>query len=575
MARQDTEALLRCDGLGIAYADERSRLTTVVDGVSLSLRAGEALGIVGESGSGKSTLARAMLGFLRSGARFVGGSVRLEGVELVGADAATLASLRGRRVAMVPQNPLSSLTYHLPVGAQVIEVLRTRAGLGRTAARMRMLELFERTGLPDPVVIARRYPHQLSGGQRQRVVIASALACRPALLVMDEPTTALDKTTEAQVLELVASLRRDGDTALVLVTHDLNVVARVCERVLVMKSGRIVEQGDTDRVFSSPQTLYGRELLGAVLRIDSAHAPPLPVTGDSLLQLERLVFSWQGRSWLWRRRAGARVLDDISLSVRRGEVLGVIGESGSGKTTLGMAVAGLLQPQEGRILLDGEALARRVERRTHEQRRRVQMVFQDPLSSLNPRHTVGRTLMRPLRLFQGLDGTVARQRAVALLAALGLDAELLARYPRQLSGGQQQRVAVARAFAAAPQLLICDEITSALDATVQAQLLAQLIAMQRRDGVAVLLITHDLSVIWKMAPRVVVIQRGRIVETGVTDDVLLRPAHPYTASLVDAATRAGRMLEARQGGLCNTAREREIEARRDAGNADGSAHAVG
>lgn len=541
--------LLRCRELTIAYAGQTGAPMPVVDAVSFELGRGESLGIVGESGSGKSTLARALLGFLRPGGRFTSGTLHLGDLELTRATTRALASIRGRRVAIVPQNPLSSLTFHLPVGEQVVEILCTRAGLDRQAARRRMLELLERTGLPDPIAIARRYPHQLSGGQRQRVVIASALACRPQLLVMDEPTTALDKTTEAQVLDLVASLRQDGDTALVLVTHDLNVVAHVCERVMVMKQGRVVEQGQTAQLFAAPQTAYARELLGSVLRIDTAApaATPAPAPtqpAPALLEIDQLSHRWPTGGWFSRRRLGPPVLDAVSAHIAPGEILGVIGESGSGKTTLAMAVAGLLVPQAGSLRLGGRTLAGTVQRRSTEDRRRIQMVFQDPLSSLNPRHTVARAIERPLRLFQGLDGVAARRRAAEWLEILGMEAALLDRYPRQLSGGQQQRVAIARAFAAQPELLICDEITSALDATVQARLLDQLRDMQCRDGVAMMLITHDLNVIWKMAPRVVVLRGGRLVEAGPTHTVLSRPSDPYTEELVQSATRARSLVSA-------------------------------
>jgi ABC-type glutathione transport system ATPase component len=540
VARPDSDLLLRCKDLSIGYANDTGQVTPVVRSVSFELARGASLGIVGESGSGKSTLARALLGFLRPGGRFTGGSLEFGGLDLTRAPVAALRSLRGRQVAIVPQNPLSSLTFHLPVGEQLLEILRTRAGLGRVAARQRMHELLEHTGLPDPPSTALRYPHQLSGGQRQRVVIACALACRPELLVMDEPTTALDKTTEAQVLDLVATLRQNSQTALVLVTHDLNVVARVCERVMVMKEGHVVEQGLTSEVFGAPRTAYAGELLGSVLRIDMEQALRPATATPTLIDVERVGFAWRTGTWPWQRSRGTRVLDDVSVRVGQGEVLGVIGESGSGKTTLALTVAGLLAPQHGAIRLDAEVLAGSVQRRSTEQRRQVQMVFQDPLSSLNPRHTVARAIERPLRQFQGLSRSAAREAAARLLGRLGLDETLLNRYPRQLSGGQQQRVAIARAFAARPRLLICDEITSALDATVQARLLDQLRELQRIEGVAMLLITHDLSVIWRMAPRVVVLRGGRIVEAGPTSDVFCRPSNPYTSGLVEAATRAGR-----------------------------------
>lgn len=538
MARPDADPLLRCDRLSIGFVDADGRAVEVVREAGWSLKPGESLGIVGESGSGKSTLARALLGYLRGGGRFMGGSLWLGGVDMTRAGAGELSRLRGLTVAMVPQNPLASLTYHIPVGRQVEEVLLTRKGLTRARARAATLRLFEELDLPDPAAIARRYPHQLSGGQRQRIVIAAALACEPNLIVLDEPTTALDKTTESQVLALVQRIREARKAALVLVTHDLNVVAHACERVLVMKDGRIVEQGQTAEIFALPRHAYTRELLSHALDISGA-APPLVGDADLLVEARGLGFTYGSGGWFARRSAAARAtLAGVDFTVGRGEVVGVIGESGSGKSTLGLMLAGLLAPDEGRLQLEGRSIAMTSRKRNAELRRRIQIVFQDPLSSLNPRQTVATAVARPLRLFFGLSARAARDRTAELFAALGLAPELMSRYPRQLSGGQQQRVAIARAFAAEPDLLVCDEITSALDASVQGQVLDALEAMRARRGASALLITHDLAVIWRMAGRVIVLKDGRIVEHGPTKSVFSQPADPYTASLLLAATRA-------------------------------------
>jgi ABC-type glutathione transport system ATPase component len=535
--------LVRARDLSIAWRGADGRDTTVVDQVCFDLHPGEALGIAGESGSGKSTLARALLGWCRPGSRISGGSLLLDGVELANAAPSVLAALRGRTAAMVPQNPLSSLTFHLRAGWQIEEVLRTRAGLSAAAARSRALALMAETGLPDPPVLANRYPHQLSGGQRQRVVVAAALSCAPKLLVLDEPTTALDKTTEAQVLDLVRRLRATRDAGLVLVTHDLNVVAEVCDRVLVMQGGRVLETGRVRQVFAAPRMAYTRDLLASALSLDAE--PPAQATHDprTLLALRAVSFSYARPSLLRRQPAAPRTLDGISLDLRQGEVLGVIGESGSGKTTLGSLVAGLAAPAAGQITFEGQSIAQPAARRSPDLQRRIQMVFQDPLSSLNPRRSVGDAIMRPIRRFFGLDARAARARAEALLADLGMAAAYMSRYPRQLSGGQQQRVAIARAFAAEPALLVCDEITSALDAAVQVQVLDELLALQRRQGTAMLLITHDLAVIWRMAPRVVVMQAGRILEAGPTEAVFKAPRSPYTARLLQAATRVARVAQ--------------------------------
>ncbi|NBT54628.1 MAG: ABC transporter ATP-binding protein [Betaproteobacteria bacterium] len=533
-----TDPLVVADRLGMGYQAVDGSLRQVVSDASFHISLGESVGFVGESGSGKSTLARALLGYRRAGGMFMGGSLRFQGEELTTATPQALQALRGRAVAMVPQNPLSSLTFHQRVGAQIMEVLQTRARLDRAAARVQMLELLARTGLQDPPAIASRFPHQLSGGQRQRVVIAAALACQPSLLVLDEPTTALDKATESQVLELVRNVRRDSKAALVLVTHDLNVVARVCDRVLVMKDGRIEEHGTVREVFRAPKTAYAQLLMAATLRIDPVQAPAVLPVGSDLLQLNHLHFSYPSGGWLFRRQPRSTALRDVCLELTRGEVLGVIGESGSGKSTLGMVVAGVL-PDTGRHLRwEGEPMPAALAQRPAGLLRRIQMIFQDPLSSLNPRKTVGDAVIRPLQVFHGMTPTAARVRAIALLQELGMESEYMDRYPRSLSGGQQQRVAIARAFAAEPDLLVCDEITSALDASIQSQVLAQLQTMQQRRATAMLMITHDLSVIWKMAPRVVVLKDGQVLESGATVDVFARPRNAYTAALVGAATEA-------------------------------------
>lgn len=532
------DPLVIADQLSMGYQAADGSLQQVVSNVSFSIAPGEAVGFVGESGSGKSTVARALLGYRRAGGVFTSGRLRFKGQELTNATPQLLQSLRGIAVAMVPQNPLSSLTFHHRVGFQIMEVLQTRGGLDRPLARARMLELLVRTGIQDPAMIATRFPHELSGGQRQRVVIAAALACNPALLVLDEPTTALDKTTEAQVLDLVRDVRRDSQAALVLVTHDLNAVARVCDRVIVMKNGRIEEQGPVRQVFSSPKTDYAKMLMAASLQIDPANAPMGSHRGDELLRVSGLQFTYPQRGWFASRHARVAALHDVSLELGKGGILGVIGESGSGKSTLGMLIAGMLPDAGHHIRWEGSRLPSLLKNRTLDQLRRIQMIFQDPLSSLNPRKTVGDAITRPLQVFMGMNARAARSRAAELLQELGMEVENLDRYPRSLSGGQQQRIAIARAFAADPDLLICDEITSALDASIQSQVLEQLLTMQKRRKAAMLMITHDLSVIWKMAPNVLVLKSGKVVEAGETARIFAHPQSAYTAALIAAATRA-------------------------------------
>ena len=536
MASPDTESLVSCRELSIGYQAANGVAKAVVSSASFEVRMGEAIGFVGESGSGKSTLARALLGYRRSGGVFMGGTLHFRDTELTNASTQAIARLRGISIAMVPQNPLASLTFHRTVGQQMLEVLITRAALSWQAAHSRMLELLSRTGIQQPDVIAARYPHQLSGGQRQRVVIAAALACDPALIVLDEPTTALDRSTAAQVLDLVKEVREKSGAALVLVTHDLHAVSKVCDRVLVMKDGRIVEEGTVSQVFRTPQTAYARELIAASLQIDADNVPQPAAPAPRLLRMSKLNFSYGSQARWLRKTIGRPVLQDVTLELAKGEILGVIGESGSGKTTLGSILCGMLALQAGEIEFDGRPLPGRLASRSKEQLRRIQMIFQDPLSSLNPRKTVADAVLRPLKIYKRVSEREGRAQAARLLDELGMGQEYLDRFPRSLSGGQQQRVAIARAFAAEPDLLICDEITSALDASIQGQVLEQLLEMQRRRQAAMLLITHDLSVIWKLAPRVIVMKDGVVVEQGETAQVFLQPRHPYTAMLVASTT---------------------------------------
>jgi ABC-type glutathione transport system ATPase component len=416
-----TAPLLEVRGLSIGYRDALGKLTPAVEDMSFQLEAGAAIGIVGESGSGKSTAARALLGYYRGASECTKGEIRVNGRNISHAAPRALAALRGIEVAFVPQNPLSSLTYHLRVGAQLIEILRTRAALSPVAARRRALELFAATRLPDPAVIFERYPHQLSGGQRQRVVIAFALACRPALLVLDEPTTALDKTTETQVLELVQELRAEIGAGLVLVTHDLNVVASLSDQVLVMQQGRVVEQGATAATFAQPKATYTRTLLDSVLRLGPVPSRP-PTAGDApVLEARGLGHSYRRNNWFSRRPPdGPPALAAVSFTLNVGEMVGVIGESGSGKSTLGAIVAGLTAPSQGQLLFRGQPLAAHSAGRSADTRRQIQIIFQDPLSSLNPRQTVLTAVARPIQFFFGVDARQARRRAAALLGELGL-----------------------------------------------------------------------------------------------------------------------------------------------------------
>ncbi|WP_051953289.1 dipeptide ABC transporter ATP-binding protein [Xenophilus azovorans] len=538
---QRADGRLEVRGLDIGYRRSDGRVTRAVRGVHFTVEAGTSLGIVGESGSGKSTLARALLGHCRPGGVITAGSVRIAGEDILRLDEAGRRRLRGRHIAFVPQNPLSSLTPHMRIGDQVDEAVRHLRGCGAAEARARTLELFEATRLPDPAALCARYPHELSGGQRQRVVIATALAGDPGLLVLDEPTTALDKTTEVQVLELVRTLRHRFNTSLIYVSHDLGVISRMCERVLVMYEGEVVEDGEAAAIFGAPAHAYTRQLIAAIPRIDAEPparaAPASPRDGAAMVAADGLAFSYRARRRHWPGRPAAPdrpALAGLSFSIARGETLGLVGESGSGKSTAAALVAGLMAPSGGTLDFDGAPLAPLATQRPLALRRRIQIVFQDPLSSLNPRQRIATILERPLAMFTQLRGAAARERAEALMHAMHLDPALLECYPRQLSGGQQQRVAIARAFAAEPDLIVCDEITSALDVSVQAQVLDLLLELQRKTGTAYLFISHDLGVVRRMADRVIVLRRGEVCESGPTDAVFRAPRSDYTRLLLES-----------------------------------------
>ena len=537
--------LLDVKDLQVAYNNPSSgELTMAVDGVSFKVDRGETLGIVGESGCGKSTLARALMAYCRPGGVIVGGEVLFDGHNILDFNDEQIRALRGSRMAMVPQDPLTSLTYHMKVGPQIDEILQIHQKLDAAGARLATLKLFDGTNLPTPEKIYDRYPHENSGGQRQRVVIAGALACEPDLLILDEPTTALDTTTEMQVLKLVKELRDRLGTALVYITHDLTLTDYMCETVLVMRDGKVVECGLASQIFTDPQTDYGKMLVSAIPRVDADIAEPTPRAENKatqpLLKVENLSFRYAQR-WsieaLFNPQEEQLAVDDVSFELQRGETLGLVGESGSGKSTLANVVVGLLAPTSGDVTFDGASIKMIDKYRSEELRRRIQIVFQDPLSSLNPRRRIESILTRPLQIFFGMNGRAARDRAVELLEDMELSADLLKRFPRQLSGGQQQRVAIARAFTAKPDLILCDEVTSALDVSVQAHVLKLLKGIQIKTGAACLFISHDLGVVKQVADETVVLQKGRIVEAGVTRTVFDNPTHTYTQLLLAAASR--------------------------------------
>ncbi len=531
-----SESMLDVQGLRVGFVTEGG-LVQAVDGVSFDLAAGEVLAIVGESGSGKSVTAQTVLGLTRSPNARIEGSARLGGRELIGAGERELQEVRGAEIAMVFQDPMTSLNPIHRVGAQIIEAIRAhRPEVGKEAARGRAVELLHAAGIRDAEQRVDSYPHELSGGMRQRAMIAMALALEPKILIADEPTTALDVTVQAQILRLLARLNRERDLATILITHDLGVVAEVADRVLVMHEGRIVERGGVDEVFHAPKDPYTRRLLGAILRLDQA--PPLrPARGEApLLEVADLVKHFPvKRGLLIDRQVGTvRAVDGVSFRVERGETLGLVGESGSGKSTLSRAVLQLLEPSAGSVRFEGREIAGLSRREMRPLRTEMQMIFQDPYSSLNPRKRVGQIVGEPLRLHGRASGAELRKQVNGLLERVSLGPEHYDRYPHEFSGGQRQRIGIARALSLRPKLVIADEPVSALDVSIRAQILDLLGELQEELGLTYLFIAHDIGVVRHVADRIAVMHKGKIVEQGPADRVCERPEDPYTRALLAA-----------------------------------------
>ncbi len=600
--------ILQIDQLSIGYRRRDGSLRAVLRNVTLTIGRGERLGIVGESGCGKSTLALALLGFIRSGGLLINGAVQFNGVDLMRLAPAEVQRLRGGRLALVPQNAGQSLTPSLPVGVQVEEVLSVHGGLSPAAARAHAVELLHQVRLPNAATLARRYPHELSGGQQQRVAIAMALAGEPEVLVLDEPTTGLDVTTQAHVLDLLDEIGERTGAAMVYVSHDLGVIARASDRLAVMYAGEVVETGPTTDLFTEQRHPYTRGLLASVPRLHMAALPqampgqpPAPGThgtgcafaprctfadtpchttpanleasdkvrqvhchrwqhvavaetiellprsqrsalhqAESLIELSdvSITYARRGAIALLQQALGhptpPPTVNAITLTLRRGSTLALVGESGSGKSTIARALAGLQPLLMGRMRLGDVDLRVPVQRRPLDVRRRIQIVFQNPDASLNPRRTVGEILERPQRLFFGLTRGERRARSITLLDQMRLGADYLDRFPSQLSGGEKQRVAIARAFAAEPEIILCDEVVSALDVSVQAAVLSLLVELQAERGVTYLFIAHDLAVVRAIADHVAVLYQGRLCEIGGVRQVYAPPFHPYTASLLAA-----------------------------------------
>ena len=601
--------LVEVEGLHLAYRQGSGWLKVLHD-VSLQIEPGEMLGLVGESGCGKSTLAYQLLGYRHPMARVIGGEVRFKGQSLLSLSRPALDGLRGNRIALVPQDPTTALSPGMRIGRQIAEVLATHGlSTSREEATRRVVELFASVRLPDPEQVLHRYPHQLSGGQQQRVLIAMALACNPDLVVLDEPTTGLDVTTQEQILGLLLDLRERFSTAMLYVTHDLGVISEIADRVGVMYAGHMVEVAPTEELFAEPFHPYTRGLIDSILhmtaqdhgasalkgllrreelppgcpfypRCDFAvpqcasnrqglkpsgaarwvacerwrevptrvEVPP-PVGGTGRREASGEVLAVKGvslgyggsRSGFGRRVRNGAVVHDCSFSIARGETFALVGESGSGKSTIARSIAGLLPPMEGTIVFGGKPAPALVEERTPSTRRDIQYVFQNPDASLNPRKRVGAILARPLKMFFQLDRASIHRRVAEALHDVRLEASYARRYPDQLSGGERQRIAIARALVAEPSLMLCDEVLSALDVSVQASMLELLRRLRRDRDIAMLFISHDLAVVRSLADRAGVLFHGHLFEIGDTAEIFSPPFHPYTHSLLMAVPGAGRV----------------------------------
>ena len=524
----ETPPVLEIENLTVALPEGGDRPYAVED-VSLRIAAGECVCLVGESGSGKSVTGQAVMGMTPRSLKVTGGTIRFAGQPLPESDSTEMRRLRGGRIGMISQEPMSSLDPIMRVGPQLDELLQVHGVKGSAARRTRIMSLFEKVRLPEPERIYRAYPHQLSGGQAQRVLIAMALALDPELLIADEPTTALDVTTQAEILRLIADLRRDTGAGLLFVTHDLGVVADIADYVLVMQNGRLVETGTRDSLFAEPRHPYTRRLLEALPH--RPEGPPRAVDGDIVLDVENLSLSYSLPAGLFKRRQ-LQAVRDVSLSLRRGETHGIVGESGSGKSSFIRSLLGLEHGAAGQVTICGErmqssgALSRA-------QRSRIQLVQQDPFSSLDPRQSIGAAITEAARI-HGVTQKDARARTLSLLERVGLPERVYDRYPHEFSGGQRQRICIVRALAVQPEILIADEAVSALDVSIQAQILRLFRDLQEDMGFAILFVTHDLRVAGAICDRISVMQEGRVVEHGPAARILDAPEDTYTRSLIEA-----------------------------------------
>ncbi|MBD8045213.1 ABC transporter ATP-binding protein [Arthrobacter sp. Sa2BUA2] len=523
--------VLELENLSVSYTDQHRRHRRVVHDVSLQIAPGEVLALVGESGSGKSTTAQAVIGLLAGNGRVDGGSIRLNGTDIAGWSQKRLESIRGAKISLIPQDPTSSLNPVLTIGAQVEEVLRLHTKLSKPDRRQRVLELLERVGLPEPERRAGQYAHELSGGMKQRVLIAAAIALRPQLIIADEATSALDVTVQRRILDLIDDLRAETGTAVLFVTHDLGVAADRADRIAVLKGGRIQEQGRTAEVLTHPSSAYTRQLLSDAPSIAPGPQRPAPTPrGGNAVEVHNLIQEFP----TGRKQPAFRAVDGVSFQVPQGTTHAIVGESGSGKTTTARALAGFQRPTAGSISIGGQELSTLEAKGLRQFRKHVQLVYQNPFTSLDPRQTITRIIEEPLLNFAPVPRQDRTKAARDLLNRVHLPESVLTKHPRELSGGQRQRVAIARALVLNPQVLILDEAVSALDVTVQSQILGLLEELQRELDLTYIFITHDLAVVRQIADTVSVMSGGRQLEVGTVSEVFDNPQHPYTRELIEA-----------------------------------------
>ena len=526
-----TGPLLEVEGLRVAFGAAEA-----VKGLSFRVEPGETLALVGESGSGKSATALSVLRLIeREGGRIVSGRIGWRGSEglrdLAALPEAALRAVRGREIAMIFQEPMTSLNPVLTVGDQIAETLILHEGLSAEAALGRAAELLSRVRMSEPERRLRQYPHELSGGLRQRVMIAMALACRPRLLIADEPTTALDVTTQGEILALMRELQAETGMAVLFITHDMGVVAEMADRVVVLKDGAAVETAPVERLFAAPRAPYSQRLMAAAPRL-GAGGPPPAASGAPVLEAEGVTVRFPGGGWFGARRPGFTAVEDVSLQVAAGETLGLVGESGCGKSTLSRAVLRLGPLTAGRVRLAGTDVTRLTGRPLRRLRHHAQMIFQDPYSSLNPRLPAWEAVTEPAWLHGLVEARDRRDLAAELVARTGLPRDCVDRHPHQFSGGQRQRLSIARALSARPRVIVADEPVSALDVSVARQVTDLMRRLQEEDGLAFLFISHDIAVVERMSHRIAVMQAGRIVETGPAEQVLREPRHAYTRRLL-------------------------------------------